>query len=245
MIGYETVETFDKKIVSKVFLFIHLRPDLAEKSYRKRMSQLEFILSTASKLFIHYGIKSVSMDDISQEAGISKKTLYQFVEDKKDLVNQTFAFYLKLEESDCLNVCFKEENPIDQLYTISARMSNNLRSMNPSLFIDLRKNYPEAWACLEKHRVEFIYNNVKNNLESGVKDGWYRADLNIEFVSRLYISMIDKILDHEVYPPAEFPFYKLVRSMIKYHLNAMVSEKGKKYLTRKWDKYFEENLKDS
>lgn len=172
------------------------------------------------------------MDDISNEVGISKKTLYQYVEDKKDLVNKTFASYIQWEEKECTAVCFETENPIDQLFSISSRMSNNLRSMNPALFIDLKKYFPESWIHLERHRKEFIYSRIKENIESGVKQGWYRKDLDIEFVARIYISMIGIILDQDAFPPHEFPFYKLTKNLISYHIHSIASDKGKNYLKK-------------
>lgn len=196
------------------------------------MDELSIILDKAEKLFMHYGIKSVSMDDISREAGISKKTLYQHVDDKKDLVKKTISRYLNSEENACESICGDVVNPIEQLLMISSRLSSNLKSLNPSLFLDLQKFYPQSWALMNQHRTKFIYDQVKTNLTQGVEQGYYREDLNIEFVVRMYIGMVNIIMDPEMFPQMEFPFYKLTQSLMKYHFHAIASDKGMKYLEK-------------
>ena len=83
------METLSIFFVSKVFL----------SYFAAELSMQEKIFSKAEELFMQYGIKSITMDDVAKALGMSKKTLYQYVKDKNDLVNQTITRHLKHMDS--------------------------------------------------------------------------------------------------------------------------------------------------
>jgi AcrR family transcriptional regulator len=76
------------------------------------------ICNATEKLFMRYGIKSITMDDVAKELSMSKKTLYQYVKDKEDLVKQTLLLHVESMDSLCKNVFQSEENAILQILKI-------------------------------------------------------------------------------------------------------------------------------
>ena len=136
------------------------------------------IIIKAGELFVKYGIKSMTMDDIAREMGVSKKTLYQFVENKKDLVKKVMSLHIHNQQDCICEMHSAEGNAIDKLMEIGAFVNQHMRSLHPSVIFDLKKYHPEAWGYLNKHKEEFIYTTIKSNLEEGMSEGLYREDFH-------------------------------------------------------------------
>ena len=148
------------------------------------------ILIKAESLFLRYGIKSVSMDDIARELGISKKTLYQSVENKKDLLMQVIQAHVA-NELEAMNTIQKEAtDAIDEMLRITQYVLPTLRQMSPTVIYDMQKYYQEVWQLIEAYHNEEIFDMIKTNLERGINEDVYRDDFNTDIVAKLYLSLI-------------------------------------------------------
>ncbi|MAC94193.1 MAG: TetR family transcriptional regulator [Flavobacteriales bacterium] len=194
------------------------------------------IIIKAGELFVKYGIKSMTMDDIAREMGVSKKTLYQFVENKKDLVKKVMSLHIHNQQDCICEMHSAEGNAIDKLMEIGAFVNQHMRSLHPSVIFDLKKYHPEAWGYLNKHKEEFIYTTIKSNLEEGMSEGLYREDLKPDLVARLYMGMTNALIDSESFPSDQFSKEELHNEMTKYHIRAVLSKKGIEYIKTKMEK---------
>lgn len=179
------------------------------------------------------GVKSTSMDDVSRQLGISKKTLYQHFSDKSDLVKQSIDHIFSCEEAYLNNIHDEKLNPIEEVLTIVKRVNQTMRCVNPAAINDLKKYYHESWKRFDEHKREFISRMVKLNLENGVAGGYYRSDLNIEIICRLYVEMIGLTVNNEIFPNHEYSFHDVYREFVGYHLRGICTQKGIKYLETK------------
>jgi len=193
----------------------------------------EEILRTSSNLFLRYGIKSVSMADIAREMGMSKKTVYTHFETKENIVHQGMLQRIKDEETFVAEIIKTYNNPIDQFLNIQKHVSDYLRTLNPSTIYDLEKYYKKTWQLFESHKSNFLYKTIVKNLEDGATQGYYRTDFDVDLVARIYVGGVDSIFNSNVFPVNQYPFYKIHQQYMMYHLNAIISTKGKKYLTKK------------
>ncbi|MCO6499958.1 MAG: TetR/AcrR family transcriptional regulator [Vicingus serpentipes] len=193
----------------------------------------EQLLFATLELFMKLGVKSLTMDDISQHLGISKKTLYQFVTDKKDLVKK--AMQLAIKNDQCLlgDIAVQEENAIDELLAINEKVSEKLQSIQPAVMYDLKKHYPEAWSMMEDHKKCFVYDMVVKNIDTGIQQGLYRENVNSGIVARVYITLIDKIFDADIFPAHQYTFATIHREIARYHIRGIANEKGVKYLVKR------------
>jgi TetR/AcrR family transcriptional regulator, cholesterol catabolism regulator len=187
-------------------------------------------ITQATMLFMKYGIKSLTMDDVASQLGISKKTLYQFVSDKKDLVKQGLGMMIGHEKMVLCNNLEASETAIDELIGVTRCISSEIGEMHPSVIFDLQKYYPEAWKLMENHKKEFIYNLMLENLKRGMKEGCYRENLNPLVVANIYIGMIDNILKPENPINKTLSIDKLHTEIIRYHIKGIANEKGMEYL---------------
>ncbi len=198
--------------------------------------ELIVILSKIHGLFMRFGIKSLTMDDIARELKMSKKTLYEYVQDKKDLVLKVVEHHIQNEKICTCQIIDPNNNAIDELLSISIHVSQNIQQIHPSIYYDLEKYYPKAWAEFKKFKSEHIYQCMCDNMYKGIKQGVYRTELDVPIVAKLYIHRIDLVFDQEIFPTDTFPIQKVNQEMVKYHLHGISNQKGIDYLAKKLSK---------
>jgi len=165
------------------------------------------ILQASSRLFLQYGIKSVSMEDIARELGMSKKTVYAHFETKADIVHSAIQMRLKEEEDFVSDIINKFNNPIDQFLNIQKHVSDYLRALNPSTMYDLSKYYKKTWQLFESHKSKFLFKTIACNLENGIQQKLYRNDLNADIVARIYIGGVDAFFNNNIFPMNKYKKY--------------------------------------
>lgn len=192
------------------------------------------ILDQVEGLFMQYGMKSLTMDDVARHLSISKKTLYQYVSNKNELVQKALSRHIEREVKDMEHICSSSPNAIDELFAISKHVSGTLKNIHPSIMFDLQKYYPEAWQVFEEYKMEYIYNCVAANLERGIKENLYRDNLNIPIVARIYVGRIDLLFDPKLFPAGKFSIADIYLELIRYHVRGIASKKGIDYLVKKF-----------
>jgi len=188
--------------------------------------ELKNILMKARELYMKYGIKSITMDDVAKELGISKKTLYQFVADKEDLVGKFVDFEIEMRQEEICRCFNKGFNAIEELFEISIFVNRLMRNQNPATEYDLRKYYPAHYQKTVKARREGMYNYLLLNLKKGKDEGLYRDELNNEIIAKLYISRSENIHFNELFTIEEFTSVNLFLELLNYHIRAIATEKG-------------------
>lgn len=194
------------------------------------MNIKDTLLSTTFELFLKYGIKSVSMDDISKKLGISKKTIYNFVATKEDLVAHILENHITKDEAEILLILKESDDAIEEMVNITKHVLKFLRKMTPSLIYDLKKYHNASWEKIENHHFAFIQDVIRKNILRGQSEGLYRDDINPEIIAKLYVSKSNCIVDEESFPLTDFNRIDLFKQMIFYHLYGIVSQKGRNKL---------------
>ncbi|MES2628220.1 MAG: TetR/AcrR family transcriptional regulator [Bacteroidota bacterium] len=192
--------------------------------------KLSTIIEQSSQLFMKFGIRSLTMDDVAKNLRISKKTLYQFVTDKDDLVNKCIDAACDRDMDHISCIAGKYYNAIDELLAISTFVSGQLNNIHPSIFFDLEKYHPQALAKFEKHRHHSIFGSIKKNIEDGMAQDFYRKDLNAAFTAWIYMSAVDNVLHGDLSYMPNSSMGEVYQEMVRYHLHAMASKKGLEYL---------------
>ena len=190
------------------------------------IDDLKNILLKVRELYMKYGIKSITMDDVARELSISKKTLYQYVTDKDDLVGKFVENEIQLRQEEickCFQIGF---NAIEELFEISFFMNRMMKDQNPTTEYDLKKYYPHHFQKTVKVRREGIYNYILLNLKKGKAEGLYRDDIDIEIIAKLYLSRTENNHFNGLFAPEEFTSIKLFRELLTYHVRGIATEKG-------------------
>lgn len=217
------METLNSFIVFLVYLCI--------------MELKEQLILVSTELFIKYGIKSISMDDISRQMGISKKTMYEIVDSKSDLIDLVLNRHLSQSEQKLDVILKASRDAIDEMLQLSMHVLNFIAHLSPSIIYDLQKYYPKSWKLVREYQQTCVEQRIYNNLTRGQKEMLYRTDLDPKIIAKLYVFKTGAITDGDIFPPADFDKALLYKEIIKYHLFGIISEKGLKTILRNYRKY--------
>jgi TetR/AcrR family transcriptional regulator, cholesterol catabolism regulator len=193
----------------------------------------EKILRRTEEMFLKYGIKSLTMDDVARELGISKKTLYQFVENKNDLVSQTMDRHITEQCKTDDKLHFSAQNAIDEMLTVVKTMVNEMQKMKPNIIFELQKYHREVWEKIERFQHEYIERVAMRNLQWGRQDGLYRDDFDADIAVKFYIYGSFLIFNDELFPKPPYTFDGLFKEFIMNYLHGIASDKGREYLKGK------------
>ena len=205
--------------------------------------ELKNILSKVRELYTKYGIKSITMDDVAREMGISKKTIYQYVTDKDDLVGKFVFNEIELRQEEIFK-CFKTGfNAIEELFEISIFMNKLIRDQNPATDHDLKKYYLHHYQNMVKIRREATFNYIYQNLKKGKAEGLYRDEIDAEIISKLYISRVESIHLNDLFTVEEFTSLRLFIELLNYHIRGIATGKGITVLNKKLKELETNNIK--
>jgi TetR/AcrR family transcriptional regulator, cholesterol catabolism regulator len=194
------------------------------------------IIEGAYRIFTEHGIRNVSMDDISRMLGISKKTLYLFVENKTDLIFKVNKYIQDLIELRLTEIKNKGLNAIDFLLEMSKIASENHLRINPVISFEFRKYYPTIFDQYMTRKKDMIIKSVIENLEQGIKEGFYRQDLNKEIVAHLYFQKIEDFQNMNKEELENFSYTKVFEVMFENHIRGISNQKGIIYFEKQKEK---------
>jgi AcrR family transcriptional regulator len=194
--------------------------------------QQERILSKAHELFMKFGIRSVSMDEIATNLGMSKKTIYQFYEDKDALVEGVIEMEMDENEGSCCNNQEASKDAIHEIFLSLEEMSEILQVMNPLLMNDLQKYHPKAFKKIQDFKNKFLYDLLEKNLQSGVADGLYRPEINIAILSKYRIATVFLLFNSEIFPESKFNLLEVMYEMTDNFLYGIATAKGQKLIQK-------------
>jgi len=200
------------------------------------------ILKDSVEIFMKFGIRSVSMDDIARELGISKKTLYHYFHSKADLITKIFESHEK-ESFHCFeDNAGSEVNAIDELIEISIRINEDLKKYNPSALFDLHKYYPDLIKPFFERRKNAVLTFTTENLKRGIRQGLYRHDIDIEIISQLYIKKLEGVHEFIFNNDNIYQFNKIFKVMFDNHIRGIANSQGLIYYEQQKSKFENNNL---
>ncbi|HEY4155171.1 MAG TPA: TetR/AcrR family transcriptional regulator [Puia sp.] len=206
---------------------------------REKTESRDRILEKARDLFMQYGIRSITMDEIAGQLGISKKTIYQFFTDKDEMVEAVVMDEIKGNEEGCKQFQIDAENAVQEIFLAMENVQEMMKTMNPQLMYDLEKHHPAAFRRLKQYKYHFLYHMIRENLERGIKENIYRKDLNTDITCRYRIESAFMAFNQEAFPWNKYPMNQTCHELALLFMHSICSAKGKKLI----DKYLNEEQK--
>ncbi len=201
--------------------------------------KVQGILNQVGKLYHRYGIKSVTMDDVASHLCISKKTLYEYFEDKKDLVNQVLNSEHVSHCKAFNEILQRKLNAIEELFELYNSIKRMIRDYNPSMDYDIRKYYPDLFLKIRESRRKSMFDSTLENMVKGKKQGLYRKDLNAGIISRLHLLRIENLVDNDLFSADELNSFEVFHELFVYHLHGIMSNKGRDFFEKNFGKFSE------
>lgn len=181
--------------------------------------EIQELILKVLKLYRKFGIKSVTMDDVAKELCISKKTLYELVADKHQLVKMVIDYEHECQKQ---NEQRNDKSALDRLFDLYSHVATYIKEFNPSMFYDLKKYYPDIYYQSMKFRRERILGRMRNNLKQGIEEGVFRSDLNIELITKLHLLSVESIQDNDIFQDDISPV-EIFKEMYKFYIRAIVN----------------------
>jgi predicted DNA-binding protein YlxM (UPF0122 family) len=190
------------------------------------MTELSNLTEKAGLLFKKYGVKSITMADISTELGVSKKTLYQLIPDKHKLIDQVIKKEYMYYKARLKHILSLDIDPVLQFIKINHLSNEFLLDYSPVLEFDLKKYYNSVYVKAKKIFFRLFQSAIKKSIEYGKEIEIYREDINSEILSKLCVSRIGHASKNSIIPINDFVSEPYQNEFLNYHFNGMVNRKG-------------------
>lgn len=197
-----------------------------------KMTPEEKILRGSAELFFKYGIRSVTMDDIAKHLGMSKKTIYLYFKEKDEIVHKLMQGDIKQHEIEFERINREADNVVEEVFAIMKRMADIVGKINPLVFYDLQKHYPNTWKLMKNFKMDFVQKMVEHSLEKGIKDGYVRNDVNVKIMARLRMEEVELAFNPDAFSPDKFKIIDVQLALAEHFLYGICTLKGHKLINK-------------
>ena len=184
------------------------------------------IAEKAEELYMRFGIRSVSMENMAEELGMSKKTLYQYYADKEELVEEVVKRHTEVIRLECEQIALEAKDAIHEIFLIMERVMEDFRNMNPMVLFDLQKFHPRGFQRFNEYKNEFLLHFIRINIERGIREGHYRANVDLEIMSRFRLESMMIPFNISLYPPTQFNMAETAQLIAENFIYGLASLQG-------------------
>lgn len=192
----------------------------------------ERIKQKADELYRRYGIKSVTMDEIASQLGVSKKTIYQSFDDKNELVDAVFEEMLNYNKSCCRDSRIQAQNAVHEVFLAMDNLQEIMVNMNPSILFDIERGHPNTFKKFVEFKYHFLFEIMKKNIERGIKEEIYRSEMNADIIAKVRLEMMMLPFNEELFSKNQYSLVHLQQQLVEFFLFGMVTPKGYKLITK-------------
>ncbi len=206
------------------------------------MEVRERILQKANELYFRFGIRSITMDEIAAQCGMSKKTIYQFFEDKDALVEAVFKTEIDASQGQCIQTRGRSDNAVHEIFLAMENVRELFDSMHASTMFDLQKHHPKTHLKLEHHKSAFLLDIIRQNIIRGQQEDLYRKEVNAEIIAymRLEIIFLTITRQPEMFSKSHYSPSQILQEMTDHFLHGLATGKGIQLI----EKYKQEGTKN-
>ena len=167
----------------------------------------------------------MTMSDIANELGISKRTLYEVFRDKEELLESCISVRLSQADKEIKALADDSEDVIDAMMRIYVRHLNEMRSVNKLVLRDLKKYYSHIYRKLESKQKEGV-NSLLPLLNRGVKQGLIRMDINLEIILWLVGSQFKALMDEDYFPTDKYSTNEFIQTIMLNFIRGIATPSG-------------------
>jgi len=201
------------------------------------METRERIQVKANELFMRYGIRSVSMDDIAAQLGISKKTIYQFFADKDELVDAVVDDEIKGMQTDCSRCSGEARDAVHEIFLTMERILEQFRNMNPMVLYDLEKFHFKSYQKFLRHKHDYLGKIIASNIERGIREEFYRPEINVDIMAKFRLESMMLSFNMDLFPTRKYSPVDVAKEIIEHYVYGLANVKGHKQIQRYKQEY--------
>jgi TetR/AcrR family transcriptional regulator, cholesterol catabolism regulator len=190
------------------------------------MNITERIVNHAVELFVRSGIRAITMDDISSEAGVSKRTIYENFKDKDELLRACLAFIDEHHARETEQIMAQSNNTIDLVFRFLKHGVKAINSINPLFLADLKKYHYRIWKETYSINSDKYLSQTFTILKKGINEGLFRKDVDIEIVANLLNEQLILMSDERIFPSLKFSKTVVFENIIINFFRGIATGKG-------------------
>lgn len=190
------------------------------------------IKEKATELFRRYGIRSITMDEIAAQLGVSKKTIYQFYSDKDELVEEVIVDLTQYAQDCCTRDRKGAKDAVQEIFMAMEFVKEMFHNMNPVLLFDLERAHPGAYKKFQEYKTKYLLKLIRDNLERGIREDLYRDDINIDIMAKLRLESIMIAFNQEVFPAGKYNLGDIQQQLLEHYVFGVASVKGYKQIVK-------------
>ncbi|MEN9363887.1 MAG: hypothetical protein RI903_1196 [Bacteroidota bacterium] len=184
------------------------------------------ILEKGTELFFRYGVKTVTMDAIATDLGISKKTIYQHFPDKDTIVFEVVKTFTEQDLEKWAELDRLYPNVIEKMFKSFEMVKDMLVQMNPRLLFEIQKYFPTAYQLFVQHGEKCIHENLIADFKKGAQFGYFRNDIDFELLARLRMAEVDLAFNPDFYPNNKLSLYETQLTLMDIFMRGILTDKG-------------------
>ncbi|HCV16103.1 MAG TPA: hypothetical protein DF637_07210 [Rikenellaceae bacterium] len=193
------------------------------------------IIEVSTDLFLQNGCKSVTMDDVAKENGISKRTLYEHFSDKSQLLEECIDFMKVQMMAYAAEMEKESENVLDLLFKIHNSQSDIIINLKINFFQELRKYYYDLYKKTVENVMVYHMERINEYIEKGQREGFIIKNINNNLVSKVVIEISHLLENSDVFPVKKYKRKELFKEVVIFYFRGIATEKGIKTI----DEYLE------
>lgn len=186
----------------------------------------EFIIETATKLFVQNGVKTITVDRIVKELHTSKRTLYNHFEDKTALLKACLAVYHAKVKTENEAIIADSENVIEAMGRLHQKIVQRSHQVNPNFFSDILHYYPGLLNQSYRETGNFAHQEMVELANWGIQDGIFQKDLDVEVAGKTVLVMLKLLKDNNLFPVSEFSKERLTFGILVPYMRGLCTSKG-------------------
>jgi TetR/AcrR family transcriptional regulator, cholesterol catabolism regulator len=186
----------------------------------------------AHDLFMQFGVRSITMDEIALQMGVSKKTIYQYYADKDELVDAVMIDKIKFNQDCCLRDKQDAKDAIHEVFLAIEMMQEMFQNMNPSILFELEKYYPKSFENFLHHKYDFLYRIITENIERGIAEELYRTDIDIKVLVKARLETMMLAFNQQLFPKNKYSLIQVETELTTHFLFGLATIKGHKLITK-------------
>jgi AcrR family transcriptional regulator len=200
-----------------------------DKSFHSFVTEMEVrekIVEKAAELYMQFGIRTVTMDDIARDLSISKKTIYQYFKDKRELVNTICMSHLEIESQRFTGASDESENSIHELMLVSKCLRESMQEMKVNIMNELKKFYPEAWKMYNTFKSGVMKESIMNVIIRGQKEGYFRSGLDPEMIAIMRMEQVESFIIGNYYPKDKYSLTEVQMQLFDHFIHGLFTIEG-------------------
>jgi len=190
------------------------------------------IIHKSHELFLRYGVKSITMDDIAKPMGISKKTIYQFFKDKNELVHSVVNKILEVQQNTIKTIHATATDPIAEVLKLSDFIKETMQDMGMSVMYELEKYHPVTYLLIEEFKEKCVSDMIIKNLAKGIEMGLYRGDIDVNVLAKLRVQEIQMGFNSTLFPSSKYTVQQVQLELLNHFIYGICTLKGHKLINK-------------